>query len=367
MSIHRFTPAPVLRHTCAAALLVLASSGSAMAQSSVTLFGGVDLGLRHVNNDAGTKNSMQSSNNYTSRWGVRGEEDLGGGMKASFWLESVINAANGSAGATSQMWDRRSTLSLSGSMGEVRLGRDYTPIFRAFAATDVFNYAGAANMVSLYSASASNVVSRAFGTKVTAIARTNGSLQYFTPKGLGGFYLNAMLSNTGGGTFSGDYDYKGLRVGYADGPLDVSLSAGNAKIDTTGKNFTIGSLTGIYRFPSNNVKLTMGAVQMKYMDSKQINYTVGVDWPVGPGQVVAAYHHINQSGNAANGANVGANDADMLAVGYVHNLSKRTALYGTAALFKNKGAARFAVPGGLAGAAAGTNSHGFDLGVRHIF
>ena len=365
MPIHRFTPAPALRRICTAVALALVGSSSAMAQSSVMLFGALDLGMRHVSNDAGSKSSMQSGNNYTSRWGLRGEEDLGGGLKAGFWLESLINGANGQAGSA-QLWDRRSTLSLSGPLGEVRLGRDYTPIFRAFSSTDTFNYAGAASMISLYSASASTVVSRAFGSKTTSIARTNGSVQYYTPGNLGGFYLNAMVSNTGGGSISGDYDYKGLRVGYADGPLNVSVSGGSTRIEESGKNFSIVGLSSTYRLP-NKAKLALGVVQMKYLDAKQANYTVGIDWPVGPGQVLATYHRINQSGNAASGASVGANDADMLALGYVHNLSKRTALYGTAAFFRNHGAGRFSVPGGLSGSAAGTHSRGYEVGVRHTF
>lgn len=362
--------APSLRCTLTLAAFALAGTcTSALAQSSVTLFGGVDAGVRYVSNDAGSKTSLQSGNNYTTRFGLRGEEDLGGGLKAGFWLESAVNASTGVAGGMggAQLWDRRSTLSFSGPLGEVRLGRDYTPVFRAFAATDVFNYAGAVSMVSLYNNPASTVVAQAFGSKVTAIARTNGSLQYFTPKGLGGFYLNAMVSNSGGGTTSGDYDYRGARVGYAAGPVDVTLAAGSAKIEASGKNFTIASATGVYRLPASKVKLTAGVVQMKYLNAKQVNYTAGVDWPIGPGQVVATYHRINQSGNAISGASVSANDADVLGLGYVHNLSKRTALYGTAAFFNNHGAGRFGVAGGLAGSAAGTNSRGLDLGVRHLF
>jgi predicted porin len=362
-------PAAMHHSRCALAALALAgSTGAAFAHSSVTLFGGLDAGMRHVSNAAGSKTAMQSGNNYTSRWGIRGEEDLGGGLKASFWLETALNVANGNAGSTNQFWDRRSTVSLSGSYGELRLGRDYTPIFRGFSPTDIFGYAGAASMVSLYSASASNVVSRAFGTKTSSIARTNGAVQYFTPATLGGFYLNAMYANTGGGAASGDYDYKGLRVGYNAGPLDLAVSGGRTRIDHNGQNqnFAIHSVSAIYRLP-NRAKLTAGVVQMKYMDAKQANYSVGVDYPIGVGQVRATFHHIDQSGRAANGTHVGGQDANMLALGYVHNLSKRTAVYGTAAFFRNQGSARFTVPGGPSGSAAGTNSRGFDVGLRHIF
>lgn len=351
--------------TALAVLMLAGTSSAALAQSTVTLFGALDMGMRHVRNDAGTRNSMQSGNSYTSRWGLRGEEDLGGGLKAGFWLESLINGTNGQSGSA-QFWDRRSTLSLSGGLGEIRLGRDYTPIFRAFSATDVFSYAGAASMISLYSASASTVVSRAFGSRTTSIARTNGSLQYYTPRDLGGFYANLMVSETGGGSISGDYDYKGARVGYAAGPLDVSVAGGRTRIETDGRNFNIASASATYRLP-NKAKLALGVVRMQYMDARQANYSVGIDWPIGVGQVLATYHRLDQSGQAANGASVRANDADVLALGYVHNLSKKTALYGTAAYFRNHGAGRFSVPGGLPGSAAGTHSRGYEAGMRHLF
>lgn len=349
------------------AALAAGLSAPAAAQSSVTIFGGMDLGVRHVHNSAGNLNAMQSGNNYTSRLGLRGEEDLGGGMKAGFWLESTLGGDTGSFGSASgPSWDRRTTLSLSGRWGEVRLGRDYTPGFRAFASTDIFGYAGAASMITLYNATASTVVGQAFGNKTSSIARTNGALQYYTPNTLGGFYLNASVSNSGGGSASGDYDSKGLRAGYAAGLIDVSGFGGRTRIESTQKNFDIYGLSGTYRLAGKG-KLALGAVRMSYLDARQTNYTVGIDWPVGLHQVRAIYHRIDQSGHAINGSRIDGNDADMLALGYVHNLSKRTALYGTAVFVKNHGRGRFAVAGGVAGAPAGTNSSGYEVGLRHVF
>ena len=63
-----------------------------------------------------------------SRWGIRGTEDLGGGLYAGFWLESAVLPDTGAAQAA--FWGRRSTVSLgSKDYGELRLGRDYTPTF----------------------------------------------------------------------------------------------------------------------------------------------------------------------------------------------------------------------------------------------
>jgi predicted porin len=124
------------------ALAVLAASGAAMAQSSVTLFGVVDATVRYV--DGGTSGNIWSLTNSgynSSRLGFRGTEDLGGGLSASFWLEAGVNNDNGTGSATSTnntvagsasantgtqglTFNRRSTVSLAGSWGELRLGRD---------------------------------------------------------------------------------------------------------------------------------------------------------------------------------------------------------------------------------------------------
>ena len=116
------------------ALAVLAASGAAMAQSSVTLFGIVDTGVGYIDNGgnevAGStagqnKYGMTTSGNATSRLGFRGVEDLGGGLKAGFWLEGQIDGDDGNAAGFN--FKRRSTLSLMGGFGEVRMGREQTP------------------------------------------------------------------------------------------------------------------------------------------------------------------------------------------------------------------------------------------------
>ncbi len=352
------------RAAAAACVGVLGLGGAAWAQNSVTVFGGADAGLRHVSNSEGSRNSMQSGNNYTSRIGLRGVEDLGGGLQASFWLESTVNVSNGSAGTGSTFWDRRATVSLSGNFGEFRLGRDYTPMFRAFAGTDVFAYVGVAGMGTLYGTGASSPVGGAFGTGATTVARANGSFQYFTPNTLGGVYFNGMYAREGG-TDPGSFDFWGARAGYAAGPVDASLFGGSTKIEKTGQSFRLYGVAGNYTIGS--VKLLASAVQMKYQQAKQINYSLGAEWTVGLGQIRATYRRINQSGSNSAGLGIGGDDANVFGVGYVYNLSKRTALYGTAAYVNNKGRARFVLPGGLPGNAAGTNSRGTEIGIRHIF
>eukprot|EP01136_Pigoraptor_vietnamica_P019548 Opistho-1_new@67290 len=127
------------------ALAILAAAGVASAQSSVTLFGIVDAAYTHGSgNGVGSsdKNQLTNSGYNSSRLGFRGTEDLGGGMSASFWLEAGVNNDNGSGGLTNTnnqatgatgggglTFNRRSTVSLASGLGELRLGRDYTPQF----------------------------------------------------------------------------------------------------------------------------------------------------------------------------------------------------------------------------------------------
>src|ERR1700761_382453 len=122
------------------ALAALAVAGVASAQSSVTLFGVVDASITGFRVQSQTpfgvtvtknQNTLSNSGENSSRLGFRGTEDLGGGLAASFWLEAGLNNNDGTGAATGGGLDfnRRSTVSLSGAFGEVRLGRDYTPTF----------------------------------------------------------------------------------------------------------------------------------------------------------------------------------------------------------------------------------------------
>src|SRR6478672_11453613 len=136
------------------ALAVLAASGAAMAQSSVTLFGVVDATYAYGSGSVAKKSQLTNSGYNSSRLGFRGVEDLGGGMSASFWLEAGLNNDNGTGGVTNTnnqaatstggglVFNRRSTVSLNGGFGEVRLGRDYTPQFWNLTVFDPFGTNG---------------------------------------------------------------------------------------------------------------------------------------------------------------------------------------------------------------------------------
>ena len=358
------------------ALAVLAAAGTASAQSSVTLFGVIDATVQIGRGSVADVTALGSGGYNTSRLGFRGTEDLGGGMSASFWLESDVLVDNGQGGATNinnqasgtgtpaagtfngrqgLMFNRRSTVSLAGGWGEVRLGRDYTPQFWNQVAFDPFGVVGVGNTLTFAD------IGGAAAVRAPTAVRASNSIGYFLPSNLGGFYGQAMYhmgeNASNAGATEDDGSGYGFRLGYAAGPLNVAVgygttnyAAGDAKTVNIGAQwgFGFGRLMGQYQRES------LGAV-----DSD--SWLIGGLVPVGAGEIRAAYSQRETETGVA-----GAEPrARKLSLGYVHNLSKRTAVYTTVARVRNSGGAALALNG--ATTAANQSSTGFDLGVRHAF
>ena len=198
------------------ALAVLAASGAAMAQSSVTLFGIVDTNVSYldgVSNAAGTntdsKYGIGTSGNATSRLGFRGVEDLGGGLKAGFWLEGEIFGDDGNASGFN--FKRRSTVSLMGGFGEVRLGRDLTPGYSKFISYDLFGQTGIGQFMGWSDWNGNNQTTANNNNDANGI-RSSNMISYYTPNfsgftaGLGyGFDEKADTTNSKKGRYVGGY------------------------------------------------------------------------------------------------------------------------------------------------------------------
>jgi len=338
-----------------AVLAVFAAiSGGAYAQSSVTLFGIIDEAARYTKNGDLKLKSLVSGGINTSRFGVRGVEDLGSGLKAGFWLEAGINADSGSSSDASRFWNRRSTVSLIGNFGEIRLGRDFTPTYTGYSDYDAFGDNGVA---------ASGKFDSSLGTARDTGTRADNQIMYLLPSNIGGIYGRFAVA-AGEGTAG--KKYVGGRIGYAAGPLDVSGAYGQTTVAPVlgDDKFKVADIGASYDL--GVVKLMGYYTQNKVANNKLATYSLGVTAPIGLGIVKAAYTHANASGTNAVGTNVDANDANQFAVGYIYNLSKRTAVYGTAAYVKNKGAATFNVNSALA-LAGGQKSTGAEVGIRHAF
>ncbi|WP_323119770.1 porin [Burkholderia alba] len=127
-------------------LALLGAAGAAQAQSSVTLYGVVDTSITYVHGNSGTGNNMWemgSGNLSGSRWGLKGTEDLGGGLKAIFQLENGFNSGTGSLGQGGRMFGRQAFVGLqSDQYGTVTLGRQYDPLVDLVQPVTADNYFG---------------------------------------------------------------------------------------------------------------------------------------------------------------------------------------------------------------------------------
>jgi predicted porin len=355
---------------CAIGLVgAIASPVAAWAQSSVTVFGIMDLALRRVSNDGvDSLTSMASGGNATSRLGFRGVEDLGGGLSARFHLEHGLLADSGTAAVSNTFWDRGAWVGMgSNRFGELRLGRDYVPTYTNWVRFDPFSNVGVAGVGNMIAASQAGPIRGAFANNPNTLVRSNNSIQYLLPASLlGGIEGGLMFAPDEDGTAAnGQHQLWGARLGYATGPVVVSAAYDETRNDLTGgEDLKDGVVAASYDF--GIVKLSGAWRRFKFADSRQDNMLVAAVIPVGAGQVKLSYQKADVDGTAA-AADVSGNDAYQLGLGYVHNLSKRTALYATYSRISNSGNATFVVPGGNSGMTAGGTSSGFEAGLRHSF
>jgi predicted porin len=368
------------------ALAVLAAAGAASAQSSVTLFGIVDATFQIGRGNVSDKTQLTNSGYNSSRLGFRGTEDLGGGMSASFWLEAGLNNDNGSGAATNTnnqasggnpscanaggtpactfnaggsqglTFNRRSTVSLAGGFGEVRLGRDYTPQFWNLTVFDPFGTNGVGTTQTL-----SSII-----TGVTAV-RASNSIGYFLPGKLGGFYgqiqyymgeNNDVTRDTLLRDITDDGRGLGLRLGFASGPFNVAVAT--SRTDYAAGDVRQTNLGGQWDFGMAKLQGHITRDRNGGVDGK--GWLLGGLVPVGAGEIRLAYSVYETD---AFGVGINEPETKKLAIGYVHNLSKRTAVYTTIARVKNSGGASQSLGGSVT--SANSSSTGMDIGVRHSF
>ncbi len=349
------------------ALAVLSGvAGTAAAQSSVTVFGVLDVNVRYNKAGGQTLWSEATDGNASSRLGFRGVEDLGGGMKASFWLEAALSPDGGIAGNTTasplKTFDRRATVSLSGDFGEIRLGRSKTGERTILDDFDPFGTIGVGNVINVYSPTAVGGASTTLGSGMnpnTTWNRSDNQVAYILPGNLGGFYGQIDVAPSEGYATTNN-KYYGGRFGYKQGALHVTAGL-SSNYGLLGK-YKMGTIAGSYDFGVVNAEAFW--TQTSYLGRKQSIITLAALVPVGQGQFKVAYTMSNAN-NTAEAAKI-VYDANLLAAGYVYNLSKRSALYGTVARIENKGAGKFGVNGSPA-VTAGGDSTGFEVGVRHSF
>jgi predicted porin len=362
------------------ASLAAACVGAA-AQSSVTLGGTLDIGLRQVRNQSlGSLRSEVSGSNSTSKLIIRGTEDLGDGLSAGFYLDGTILGDIGGAGASvpaGQFWDRRSTVSVAHArFGELRLGRDWVPTHLVWSGFDPFATLGIAGANTFRSFAGSRALGQAFGTAPDSVAanptlRVSNALEYFLPPNLGGVYGAVIKTAQEGGTTAAGFTRgDGFRLGWIGGGFNVAAAQFITRNATGNQRFKDQAYGLSYDF--GIARVSVAQRRWIFGVDRTVNTLLAGYLPIGLGAIKLTYVRADQSGATAAQA---ANDAHLLGAGYIYNLSKRTALYAHVARVDNKGAASFAIPGGVAVSASpvapnffgGSKSTGYEAGIRHDF
>lgn len=344
-----------------------AFAGAASAQSSVTLFGVVDLNVRYVNNDE-TTYSLSQDGMASSRLGFRGVEDLGGGLKASFWLEAAIGPdtgtgtssfGNGDRANGALVFQRRSTVSLSNQWGELRLGRDYTPQFWSWTVFDPFgtNGVGAATNLAIQT----NNIAGSGGSYGTLV-RANNTVQYILPNGVFGPGLYGQVMVAAGENAPGNKMWGG-RIGYAAGPFNVAAAYSETDVTDalSASNWNVAGSWDFQRFGKISAFYSQIETDLPTGGKGgQDNWYIGYAIPFGQANFKISWGQADGTGSA------NARGAKQWAIGADYNLSKRTAIYATAAAINNNDTSNFRVAA-TSPLSVGENSTGFEVGVRHSF
>lgn len=322
-------------------LLALGASCTALAQSSVTIYGVADAGLVVDKDAAGDRLTRVASGVASgSRIGFKGKEDLGNGLSALFVLESGFNIDTGASGQGGLLFGRQAYVGLSGTGGTVTLGRQYSPYYLALrdvADPFVIGLAG----------TASNIM-------VTNI-RVDNMAQYSTPT------WNKLSADVAYGFGEVADDNKknrslGGAVHYIDGPLNLTLTH-HRKENVAGTDQTRNSLLAM-RYDFGVAQANLGYADNRALAGiKSNDVLLGVSVPFGPTKVVASYIRHNDKSNLNR-------DAQQWAIGAYYALSKRSDLYTGYGHISNKNGATFVVGNATDN---GTGNSGFNLGMRHLF
>jgi len=381
------------------ALAALATVGAAFAQSTVTLYGKIDWEVvskrattaAGVNSNAGLQ--VNSAGLSGSRWGMKGSEDLGGGMTAIFDLQGgfdvttgqtaqcgginvtsvnaciAAGAATAATGATGvsapRLFGRQAFAGLKGGFGQLTVGRQYAPYDNAFGSVDAQGYTSNSAMGSVWAAGGH--------ADAGVPGRVDNQITYFTPA-MSGF--NAQLSWAPGedaapGISAGRYF--GIGLGYGNGPLNIqfatesmkSRSIANALAAALG---TPGAVTGVGTggvgtsdawIIGASYDLQVAKPYFAYghasnaVNTKDKSWSLGATAPLGPVTLSGGYARETSTLAGA----VASSNSRGFGGQAVYNLSKRTNVYGEFMALRTT----------AAGAATSGKSSQYGVGMRHDF
>lgn len=304
-------------------LAVLVTSGAAMAQSSVALYGRLDASVGQISTETTgakpvaklTQTVVNSNAINFSFWGMKGLEDLGGGLKAKFALESGFSIDTGAGEAG--IFQREAHLGLVGGFGEVALGRQYTSFHSAHVGVDM-----------LWNSNF-QVDSDVFKLGVTSeLIRASNSIRYNSPN-FGGFTGSATLGfgedketapNVGSATDTASFSVK-----YVGGPVMFTYAHQENKLVQA--SLAVAQVTNKYDLFGGTYDFGAAKVSAEYMKAKNgtnddKEYQLGLTVPIGAFAFGIGY---------AKAITSVAGSADLNGSGFglvgTYDLSKRTTLY----------------------------------------
>ncbi|CAJ0790342.1 Outer membrane porin protein [Ralstonia condita] len=371
-----------------APVALMACAGAAWAQSGVTLYGVVDTNLEYATNlqgptpgSSGNRIAMQSGGLSGSRWGMRGVEDLGGGLSALFVLESGFASDTGQSQQSGRLFGRQAFVGLkSGTLGQLTLGRQYTTLFQLLANFEPMAYS------TQYEPAA---VQTGVNFRSDNTAMYTGTFGPVTAQAHWSFGTGApSASPTGGGNGEvpgqarRDSGY-GAGVAYSAGPLGATLaydqynpstplgggafSSGTVRKAAVAGSYLIGDtvkVMGGYRWGQN--KNAVGSVALR-----DDYYWAGVNYQASSAVMLSleySYQKITTINSAPS------TQANPWQVAFIadYSLSKRTDLYLTTAYARNAGLALDQAgvdlnATGYSLASGKTSMVGAALGIRHKF
>ncbi|MGY8526194.1 porin [Paracidovorax citrulli] len=355
------------------AALSLACAWPMQAKASVTLYGVIDNGIEYANHQPEGGDSivrMSSANIAGSRWGLRGEEDLGGGRKAVFVLESGFDGDTGRSSQGGRLFGRMAYVGLQGRWGSLLVGRQQNALFDFIGPYDPMLLAPRYSIMN---------------QDVGFVSRADNTVKY-TGR-FGGVTASAMYSfgaessRPDGSEVPGEpklgREY-GLRLSYAAGPFGIGavydeINSGTTTVNPDAKTRR-AVLAGFYDFAS--IKAFLGYRWARAYDGALLPgaaagagnqgsslWWTGLRWEATPAvalTLAAYYQDFRNTGSDP-----------WLFVGHArYAFSKRTEAYLSVGYALNRGEANLGVASGVGGfgyAPPGTNQLGTVVGIRHIF
>ncbi|AEI77102.1 porin gram-negative type [Cupriavidus necator N-1] len=356
-------------------LAVLSAAPLMAAAQSVTIYGVVDTGVEYVNNIGARKSSVVRMPSLTgmvpSRWGMRGSEDLGGGLKSIFVLESGFAPDSGVSNQGGRLFGRQALVGLSGNWGQVAFGRQYTMLFWAMLDPDILgpNVYGSASLDSyIPNTRADNAIS---------YKGTFGGLTLGATYSFGRDTVNAGPSPSGANCAGENAaDPRACRewsalLQYSTGWWGVaaaydSLRGGPGAFGgLTKSSFTDDRLSLNGYMILAKTKLGLGWLRRDNDSSptpRSDLWYAGAAYDITPAFTLAGqvyyqrYHHSD-------------NKAMLYALRGSYAFSKRTSVYATAGFIDNGGQLAASVSGGQTGSnpVPGGNQFGTMIGIKHVF